>query len=165
MSGNHRFNGSAGLVFGALAGLAGTAAMIAMRTYDEHYAPATIPRMRQDPGEFIVKKSEKAVGLEGKVPNGAEKAAQMATRLAYGTLAGTLYAAIRGRRRGGSDLLDGAIIGVGLYAAGYAGWLPLLKFSSPAWKQPLPQIAGEALRHVVYGVSTAAVYGVMNALR
>ena len=98
MSGKHRFNGRAGLAFGALAGLAGTAVMMVLRTYDQHYAPATIPRMRRDPGELIVTKSEKAVGLEGKIPDGAEKAAQMVTPLAYGTLAGTLYAAIRGRR-------------------------------------------------------------------
>lgn len=155
------------LLAGAVAGLAGTAAMIAFRAFDQKYAPKTIPKTRKDPGDLIVEKAEEATHLSDVLPRRAqkriEKIGAMSMRFGYGIMPGILYALVRGRRRGGSALAEGAAIGTAVYLLGYFGWLPLAGLTRPLWKQPLPQIAGESMRHVAYGVTTAAVYGALNA--
>ena len=74
-----------------------------------------------------------------------------------------VYAVLRGRPHNASSLLEGAAIGTAVYLLGYSGWLPLVGLTRPLWKQPLPEIVGETMRHVAYGVTTAAVYGAINA--
>lgn len=159
----NRLQAPSRLVVGAVAGLAGTAVLMGMRSFDRRYSPKTIPKTRDDPGAFMVKRAERAIGQRGKIPKRAGNAGAMLMHVGYGTVAGVFYAAIRGRRRHGSALLDGGLIGCALYAVGYVGWLPLLRLTRPIWKQPFPQIAGEALRHAAYGITTAAVYGAINA--
>jgi hypothetical protein len=145
---------------GVAAGLAGTAAMIALHRFDEQYAPKTIADASDDPGHFIVKNTER---LTGSLPDPVEKSAAMAARLGYGALFGALYAISRGRRHHRSSLLDGAFLGASVYLTGYLGWLPTFRLTRPIWKQPFPQIAGELSRHVAYGVATTAAYGLIDS--
>lgn len=165
MTNNHQPVDLTALAAGAVAGLAGTFAMMAMRTFDQKYAPKTIPQVEEDPGAFLVKQAEHMTHLAGAVPKPLENISAKTLHLSYGTIAGVLYAAIRGRRRRGSSLLEGGLLGGSVYAVGYAGWLPLARLTRPLWKQTFPQIAGEALRQMAFGVTTAAVYGAMNAAR
>jgi len=148
---------------GFAAGLAGTAAMLAMRMFDQKYAPRTVPKAKANPSEFIIHAMEESVGAAATVPRPVELAAAMTTHFAYGAAFGTLYGLIR--RRGGrrSALADGVALGSVVYAAGYLGWLPLMGLTKPVWKQAFPEIAGELLRHVAYGVATTATYGVIDA--
>ena len=134
--------------------------MMAMRSFDLRYAPKTIPKTREDPGKFMVKHAEEATHLTRSVPKPVEKAAAMSTAFGYGIVPGMVYAALRGRRATTRHrLLEGAAIGTAVYLLGYFGWLPLVGLTRPLWKQPLPEIVGETMRHVAYGVTTAAVYG------
>jgi hypothetical protein len=154
---------------GALAGLAGTATMMAMRMFDETYAPKTIPKTRRDPGRYMMRKAEAATNLPKVLPQGAvrrqiENAGAMSMQVGYGILPGIAYAMLRGQRRNGSSLVEGAAIGMGVYLLGYFGWLPLLGLTRPLWKQPLPEVVGETMRHVAYGVTTAAVYGALESV-
>jgi hypothetical protein len=166
---NHRSNGASSPLTGhrlggagAVAGLVGTGVMVAMRLFDQKYAPTTMPEAREDPGQFIVRRTESATGLPGYLPKPAEVGGGVLLSTSYGILAGALYAKVRGHRRSTSALLDGGFIGMALYLLGYAGWLPLLRLTRPIWKQHFPEIAGEALRHVAFGITTAAVYGAIN---
>ena len=153
-------NWSAGL--GAIAGLAGTAVMIAMRSFDEQYAPGTILPTAEDPGAFLVHRAERIAGLAGKVPSRIEQPAAIATHAGYGTLYGVLYGLWRGRGRRRSALADGVMLGTAVYAASDLGILPATGLSKPPWQQKLPQIAGELLRHIAYGVAVASAYGVID---
>jgi uncharacterized membrane protein YagU involved in acid resistance len=149
------------LLAGGFAGLAGTTAMMAFRTFDEKYAPKTLPKAKEDPGKFVVEQMERATHSNGKLPKSLEKAGAMSMHIGYGVLPGILFALLRGRRRH-SVLLEGAAVGTAVYLIGYAGWLPLLGLTRPAWKQSLPEIAGETMRHIAYGVATAAAYEVVH---
>ena len=76
---------------------------------------------------------------------------------------GLMYGLMRGRDKEGSSLGDGIVIGSAVYAIGYVGWLPLVGLGKPIWKQTLPEFGGELLRHVAYGVATAASYKLIDA--
>jgi uncharacterized membrane protein YagU involved in acid resistance len=147
---------------GALAGMAGTLAMMAMRSFDHSYAPETVAKTRQDPGAFLVKHAERTAGIANHVPKPVEKAAAMSVHLAYGTLAGVAYSLIRGHRKKSSPLIEGAATGAMVYSFGYLGWLPLTGLSRPVWKQRFPEIAGGLLRHVAFGVVVSSVYGAID---
>jgi uncharacterized membrane protein YagU involved in acid resistance len=149
---------------GVAAGLAGTCAMMAMRSFDERYAPETIARMKQDPGAYMVRAVERAAPASPTLPEPVVKTTAMAASAGYGTLFGVLYALARGRRRRGSALGEGMLLGLIVYAAGYLGWLPALGLTKPPWRQKFPEVAGEVLRHTVYGVATAAAFSVIRSL-
>lgn len=144
---------------GAAAGLAGTCVMIAMRTFDEHYAPKTIAKVKQDPGQFMVKQAER---LTGSLPQAIEQSAAMATHTGYGTFFGVLYGMWRGRGRQRTALRDGIVLGTAVYLAGQLGWLPAIGLAKPVWKDSFPEIGGELLRHIAFGIATAATFGLIE---
>lgn len=144
---------------GAAAGLAGTAVMMALRSYDQKHVPKSIPRTRGDAGEHMVHAAER---VTGKLPRSIEKTAAMALRTGYGTAFGMAYSLLRRKSRERSWLGDGVALGAAVYAASYFGWLPSAGFTKPVWKQRPTAIAGELWRHIAYGLATTAAYGLMN---
>jgi hypothetical protein len=147
------------LGIGAIAGLAGSAVMMALRAYDQKHVPKSVPRAREDPGEFMVRAAERATG---KLPKPLEKSAAMALHTGYGTMFGVAYSLLRRRSRERSSLADGMALGSAVYAASYFGWLPALGLTRPVWKQRPLEIAGELWRHVAYGIATTTVYGLIH---
>lgn len=146
---------------GAASGMAGTAVMMAARSFDHEYAPATMAGTRQVPGSFVVHAAQHAIGFPS-LPQPLEQVAELAVHASYGTMFGVLYGLWRGRNRSRSALADGIVLGAAVYAAGYAGLLPVLRLSRPIWKERFSIVTGELLRHVIYGVATSAVYGVVD---
>jgi hypothetical protein len=144
---------------GLAAGLAATGVMMALRMFDQKYAPKTVPHAKEDPGEFVVRNVE---SLTGALPETAEKTGALALHLTYGTGFGLLYSLWRKISPRSSPLLDGAVLGTAVYAAGYLGWLPALGLTRPLWRQRFPSIAGELARHVVYGVAAVTAYDAME---
>ncbi len=134
---NRRTTAGFDLVIGLLAGLAGTVAMSAMRNFDQRYAPKTAPAASNSKSEALL-------------------------RAGCSALAGVLYAKLRGPARSSSALRDGGLIGIALYFADEVFVLPLLHLARPLWRQAFPQLAGEALRHIACGVTTAAVYRALD---
>jgi hypothetical protein len=49
------------------------------------------------------------------------------------------------RPRGGSALLDGALLDIASWAAGYLGWLPALGLMPPVWRQDPPAAHPDAI--------------------
>lgn len=146
------------LLAGAGAGVAATAGMYGMRTATQKWAPQTMPPMRQDPGEFMVEQAESVLPREKRerVPETVEATASSLLRVGYGTTAGLLYAALR---RGRPNLWrDGLLLGVGVWAAGYLGWLPRTRLMPPVTQQRAAQVMVPLLQHAAFGVTVVATY-------
>jgi hypothetical protein len=149
------------IVAGLAAGLAGTGVMMFVRSFDLRYAPKTVAQPAVDPALAIVKAAERSTGISRVVPNPLERATAKALPIGYGTFFGLLYGLLRGRHHSRSALADGMLLGTTVYALGYL-WLPASGLGEPIWKQTHPQVAGELLRHTVYGVTTVAAYALMD---
>jgi uncharacterized membrane protein YagU involved in acid resistance len=156
-------NRAVSTIAGAVSGLIGTAVMMGMRSFDQQYAPKTLPEMREEPGIFIADRIQG--DLQRALLRQTRNLSAFLLSLGYGLSAGVVYARVRGRRKVTSPLLDGTILGVVLYLFAYVAWLPITGLTRPIWKQRYPQVAGEALRHVVFGIATAAVYRAINGRR
>lgn len=150
------------IALGAAGGFAGTLALQALLGASQKWLPTAAPPLRQHPGEFMVEQAEQALPerVRARIPRIAETAAAQVLGVGYGLAFGALYALVR--PRGGSPLLDGALLGATAWAAGYLGWLPALGLMRPVWQQDAPQALAPAAEHVVYGVVTVAAY---NGLR
>ncbi len=120
--------------------------------------PQTMPPIRKEPGEFMVEQVEEALPgtARARVPGLVETAAARSLAVSYGLTAGTVYAALR--PAGGNPLIDGTLLGLGVWAAGYLGWLPALELMPPLSEQGLQESVGPVVRHVLFGVVTVAAY-------
>jgi len=148
---------------GVGAGLAGTAVMFAMRSFDQRYAPETVPK-GNDPGMFLVQQAERLLPDGTAVSPRVEQGAALATHVAYGTLYGLLFSLVKlaipqDRQH---PFVFGGILGTAAWAAGHLGFLPALKLGAPAWDQNRAELAGELTRHVACGIATAAAYNTIH---
>ncbi len=135
---------------GAAAGLLGSAAMQAARTATQKIVPEASMPMHEEPGEYVADRV---------IPQGARKALKTAasTLLAfgYGSAGAAVYTAVRDEP---SILTDGALLGVGIWAASYLGWLPVSKLTTPVTKQTPGQVTMSIFQHILYGVATVGSY-------
>jgi len=143
------------LALGAVAGAGATIVMQGMMMASGKLLPDSRPPMKQDPGEFMAKKA--------KVPPELRKAAAKSLQLGYGMTSGVLYAAMR--PRGGSRFLDGSLLGLGVWAAGYLGWLPAADLMPPLSEQEPEQIVVPIVQHALFGVAVVATYDAMARVR
>jgi hypothetical protein len=143
------------LILGAAGGFVGTLAIQALLTASQKWLPHTVPPLRQDPGEFMVKAGEggplswapSAVADAGnealpepvraRIPQVVETGAARMLAIGYGLTFGGLYTLLR--PQGGSAFVDGVILGIANWATGYLGWLPALRLMPPVWQQQAPQ--------------------------
>src|ERR1043165_4206979 len=112
------------VALGAAAGLAGTMVINALNAAGHKWLPQAEPPMREDPGDFMVRRAERLLPEQAKqrIPRTAEKVASNSLAMGYGMTFGALYSTLR--PKGGSVLIDGAALGLACWAAGYLGWLP-----------------------------------------
>ena len=136
------------LALGAVAGVAATFVMQGMMTASGKLIPGSSPPIKQDPGEFMA----------GKVPlpEAVRPWAAKSLHLGYGMTPGVLYGALRARR--GSPVFDGALLGIGVWAAGYLGWLPATDLMPPITEHEPKQIVVPLVQHALFGVAVAAAY-------
>jgi hypothetical protein len=146
------------LALGALAGLAGTMALQAVRAANQKLIPASSPPIKKDPGEFMVKQAEKALprSTRRRIPKKLEAVGAKFLALGYGMTFGALYAVSRPKTR--LILVEGTMLGVVTWAAGYLGWLPALGLMKPVWKHKPAQVAMPVAEHALFGVATVAGY-------
>lgn len=154
MSGNNLLERVA---LGAIGGFVGTFAIQAMLAASKKWAPALLPPLREEPGQFMVETAEAALPdtVRDQVPEAVESAAARMLGIGYGVTFGALYGALRSESP--SILSDGVVLGTVTWAAGYLGWLPALNLMPPVWKQSLPQAVAPVIEHAVYGVVAVAV--------
>jgi hypothetical protein len=80
--------------------------------------------------------------------------------MGYGITFGSLYAAVR--PHGGNPWLDGTLLGLGTWGAGYLGWLPATGLMPPVWKQSTRQAWAPILEHALYGIAVVSAFDWMN---
>ncbi|HEV2720276.1 MAG TPA: hypothetical protein VG323_09690 [Thermoanaerobaculia bacterium] len=136
------------LALGAVAGAAATFVMQGMMMASKKYLPESKPPMKKDPGEFMVEK----VGL----PDSLKPLGANTLRLGYGMTSGAIYAALRPRRS--MPLFDGALLGLGVWAVGYLGWLPATELTEHISEHEPKQIIVPIVQHAIFGVAVAAAY-------
>ncbi|MGQ0815251.1 MAG: hypothetical protein ACT4O1_12460 [Gemmatimonadota bacterium] len=143
---------------GAAAGLAGTFAIQPVRTLNRKLVPQIMPPLREDPGDYMVRKAEALLPptTRAHVPRTVERVSSRSLALGYGATFGALYSLASGERK--SIILAGVGLGVATWAVGYVGWLPLLRLMPPVMKQKPLQVASGIATHVLYGIVTAAAY-------
>lgn len=141
---------------GAAAGIGATLLMQAMMKASPKVVPGGEPPLREDAGEFMI---GKVVG-DLPIPPLVRKTAAKSLHLGYGTTPAVLYALIR--HRDGSAIVDGTLLGLGVWAAGYLGWLPAAGLIPPMREQPPRQIAVPIVRHALFGIAVVAAYRAMT---
>ena len=146
------------LILGAAGGFVGTLAIQALLTASQKWAPDTLPPLRQDPGEFIVKAGKEALPapVRERIPPVVETGAARMLAIGYGLTFGSLYTLLR--PQGGSPFVDGVILGLTNWATGYLGWLPALGLMPPVWQQQASQAIAPIAEHALYGMATVAAY-------
>ena len=147
---------------GAAAGLMGTFVLQGLMRTRLKYLPQTAPPIKADPGRFMVHQAERALPqkVSDAIPEQARQVASKATHLGYGASFGAAYGALRGQ--GGSPLLEGPLLGLATWAAGYIGWLPATGLMPPPWKHSAAQATLPILEHALFGVATVAAYDTLH---
>ena len=140
------------VVLGAIAGFGGTMVMQGLLTLSGKALPASRPPIKQDPAEFMLGKVKEHV----KVPEKLEAAAAKSLHLGYGITSGVIYGALR--NRAGSTFLDGALLGLGVWASGYLGWLPATDLMPPVTEQSPQQVIVPIVNHALFGITVVAAY-------
>src|SRR5690606_1983384 len=137
---------SADALRGAVAGAVATGVMTVVMT---RVLPALLPRSAQldEPmPRRVVRRGEEIAG-----ESLSARAEDLMTTLAhcgYGSAAGAGYGIARPRvmhRRTGA--LAGALYGLGVWAMGYAGWLPLAGVRQGTVREPPPRWSNPLLSH------------------
>jgi hypothetical protein len=151
------------IVLGAAGGFVGTLAIQALLTASQKWLPNTVSPIRQDPGEFMVETGKEALPtpVRQRIPQMVERGAARALAIGYGLTLGGLYALLR--PQGSSLLVNGVILGIATWAAGYLGWLPALGLMPPVWQQKAPQAIAPIAEHALYGMATVATYDWLRA--
>jgi hypothetical protein len=146
------------IILGAAGGFVGTLAIQALLTASQKWLPHTVPPLRQEPGEFMVKTGVETLpdAVCWRIPQVVETAAARMLAVGYGLTFGILYALLR--PKGGSLLVHGIILGRANWATGYLGGLPASGLMRPIWKQKAPQAIAPIAEHTLYGMVTVAVY-------
>src|SRR4051794_38806290 len=150
-----KINSGSEVLTGAAAGLLATVLVKCVQVYSQKKTPHLAPPIKQDPGEYMVKKMESRLPARGvaAIPRAAEKIAAQALGFGYGMTFGAAYAACPAEKR---IWREGAVLGVLTWAVGYLGWLPATHLMPPVWKQKPRQVFPSLGSHILFGIATAA---------
>jgi Protein of unknown function (DUF1440) len=97
--------------------------------------------------------------FERKLPDGRAALVNNVTHWAFGIFAGAQYGLLAGSVRRPRTLY-GLPFGAGVWATGYAV-LPAAGLYKQIWEYDFPTLAKDLSAHLLYGVSTAATFGVL----
>ncbi len=140
---------------GALAGLAGGAAMMALMKIEQRVVPGG--ERIEPPPRRVVEHTEAV--LDTRIPEPGESLATWATHMAYAALLGSGYGMLKSRLRGHPNAL-GLLYGALVWAANFmrGGLMPRFGALPPPGAQPPQENLATTSSHVVYGLVTSAVY-------
>lgn len=140
---------------GSLGGVLGTAVMQqGMKLAPKLPSEWQPPQPSQDPGEFMISHAEKLAGRS--LSPRLHKLATMGLHWGYGTFWATLYAAASKRvaKKGlGRAATLGALMGAGVWAIGYVGWLPAVGLTPPVEEQGRKHSLTALASHMLYGIA------------
>ena len=149
---------SADLLRGVAAGTVATGVMTLVMT---RVAPAILPpsaQLEEFMPRRVVQRGEELSGDPYALSRCAERRVTTAVHYAYGASAGAVYGLLLPRLvPRGSPLLVGALFGLGVWAVGYAGWLPLAGIRQGTVREPPRRWSNPILSHLVFGLTTALI--------
>ena len=157
------------LARGLIAGAAGTAAMTAWQTLAAKLQSAgeseASSEPSQDPWEeaSAPAKVAKRIGegvFHEDVPADKIEFLTNAMHWSYGTTWGAGYGLVAGTT-GRSTLRGGLAFGVGVWLSSYAQLVPMGLYEPP-WRYPPKELALDLSYHLVYGLTTALAYGLLD---
>ena len=99
------------------------------------------------------------LGLVGDLSPGAHRALTAVAHCAYGIGAGMVFGLLR--RQSGEPVEEAAVgsaLGVLVWGAGWASWLPLTGVHQAPWTQDTPKVLLPILDHAVFGAAWGLVY-------
>ena len=141
------------LARGALAGLAGTTAMSVVML-----AARKTGRMGKLPPERVTEAGLRVLRVQAS--ERSENALSTAAHLGYGATVGALFAAAGSTVRLPLPApVTGALYGLAVWAAGYAGWMPALGIMPPPHRDRPDRQTAMVLSHLVYGAVLGALVG------
>jgi len=143
---------------GAASSVAGTLALHLAHETAYKYASQTLPPMYEEPGHYVVRRTEDLLpaGAKTHITDKHRDRAATALSFAYGAIWPALYLTLRGRHA--RVLVDGTALGIAVWGIGYLGWLPRLRLSPPVSEQTRVQILSNVAEHALYGVLTVAAW-------
>lgn len=143
------------LLVGALCGVASTVALSGLRRLMDRAGLVHTTAPQQ-----VIERLEE-LGLLGNDSPDGHRTASLAAHYAYGLGSGAALGLLR-RERGGAaeEAAVGSALGLLLWGAGWATWLPLAGVHSPPWAQNTPKVLLPVLDHAFFG----AVWGLMRHL-
>lgn len=149
------------VVRGMAAGCAATAPM----TLAIYAIEAAIPREQRLPSlkepALLSRKMLDAADVRDELEHDEEEALIWLGHFAYGAVCGAIYGAAA-KRPVRHSLAAGALFGLAVWGASYAGWIPavgLLRFPT---QRPAGRVAEFVASHVVWGASTALALRMME---
>jgi hypothetical protein len=112
------------------------------------------------PAPALVSKKLLEVVIKHDVPQRYARFLNNATHWGFGLAAGAGYGLLLGSRRT-PKVWYGLPFGAAVWASGYV-FLPLFGVYEPIWKYDLKTLAKDLSAHLVFGVATAAAFGVLG---
>ncbi len=110
----------------------------------------------------VVDRLEELASAEGFSP-GAHRALSVAAHCAYGVGAGAVLGLLRQEiGKPAEEAAAGSALGVLVWGAGWASWLPLTGVHSPPWRQWTPKVLLPVLDHAVFGATWGLAYWVLT---
>src|SRR5437763_9868690 len=146
------------VALGTACGAGATFLMQGMMQMSGKLIPDSSPPIQEDPGEFMLRKAKKALppSTREQIPPALEKAAAKMLHMGYGMTSGAIYGLLAPRR--GNAALNGALLGLGVWAAGYLGWLPATDLMPPLTEHEPKQIAVPIVEHALFGIAVVAAF-------
>jgi hypothetical protein len=136
----------------AAVGMAATVPMTASMVVIRRLLPP--PHEREElPPRQITEESVDRTGIGRALDEEDRSNLTALTHFGYGAGLGLVYDRLFGGRR--PTALQGALFGLGAWAVGYLGWIPALRYSPAAEREPASRNVMMVASHVVWGLSAS----------
>jgi hypothetical protein len=145
----------------SLAGLAATAPMTGFMLAVER---VLCPTAKPLPNKQVVANTARKVGIRP-LDRTTRNLAGWISHFAYGAATGTAYGLLPRQTQLATTAAQGAVLGMGVWAAGYLGWLPAAGILPPATEQPPRRNVSLIASHLVWGMTTAFLYNRLRGKR
>jgi hypothetical protein len=151
------------LLAGAASGTAATLPMTAVMLAWHRQ----LPWSKRDPvpPAQITKHFTEAIGLDDELGHEGRLALTVPAHFGYGASVGALYGAVARPQSAAQAAASGMVYGLGVWAASYAGWLPVAGLYRPAKHEPAERHAMMIASHLVYGAALGVLVHALTKRR
>ena len=155
------------VVQGGLAGLVATAPMTAVMRAGERFVPLTnkVANWGHLPPRQITEHALHEIGVNQELDESDRSVAATLAHYGFGTAAGGLLGLAASNLSEVPRPVLGAAFGVGVWAASYAGWLPLVGIRRHATEEPAGRNIQMIAAHIVWGAAAGAALDAMSRSR